>query len=284
MLSLLERSITSIDRRLVLLAPRESVVPGWFKRVQTSSEQHQGLVREVQRLRGSVYLHDGAVLPEQLSTEGLHQTPEDERSWHLLMLDRHRRVSACAWYLEHSNPTSIDNLRVRSCPLTKHESWRDTLRDAIKSELRRAREAELRYAEVGGWAVARESRCKSEGLLLALAAYSLGRAFGGALGLTTATVRHSSSTILRRLGGLDLEAGGVAVPAYFDPKYDCQMELLRFDSRRPNPKYSGLIDLIKQHLANVAVFTSDRPASHVAAACEVARPTFGGGPVPVFAA
>ena len=111
----------------------------------------------------------------------------------------------------------------------------------------------MRYAEVGGWAVARESRCTSEGLLLALGAYSLGRALGGALGLTTATVRHSSSTILRRLGGGHLEAGGTAVPSYYDPRYRCEMELLRFDSRRPNAKYAGLIDTLAGKLTNVLV-------------------------------
>src|SRR4029434_5912216 len=118
----------------------------------------------------------------------------------------------------------------------------------------------------GGWAVAKESRCTSEGLLLALAAYSLGRLLGGALGMTTATVRHSSSTILRRIGGSQLEANGSVVPPYYDPKYKCEMELLRFDSRRPNAKFRGVIDLLRDKLANVLVVGSqsavDAPAPY----------------------
>jgi hypothetical protein len=123
----------------------------------------------------------------------------------------------------------------------------------VEAELTRAREEYLKYAEVGGWAVAKESRCTSEGLLLALAGYSLGRICGGCLGLTTATVRHCSSSILRRLGGSPLEAGGKAVPSYYDPKYDCHMEILRFDSRKPNAKYADVIELLREKMANVKV-------------------------------
>jgi hypothetical protein len=110
-------------------------------------------------------------------------------------------------------------------------------------------------------------------LLLALAAYSLGRRLGGALGITTATVRHSSSTILRRLGGSHLEAGGTIVPSYFDPKYNCEMELLRFDSRKPNAKYTGLIELLRDRLTNVSVIASD-----AIGLSSVSVPQFRGGP------
>ena len=99
--------------------------------------------------------------------------------------------------------------------------------------------------------------------MLALAAYSLGRLFGGALGLTTATVRHSSSAILRRLGGSHLQANGTFVPPYYDPRYQCDMELLRFDSRRPNPRFARLVDLLKERLTNVRVVTALRPAAPV---------------------
>jgi hypothetical protein len=275
-LKLLERNIASIDRRLVLLAPPHVVVPEYFKNVTQDSHRHRELVTQVQQLRGSVYLQDGAIRREQLSPEGLHRTPEDEKSWHLLMLNRSLEVSSCAWYLEHDETANFDQLRVRNCPLNRVEAWREKLWDSVHSELLRARQEKLRYAEVGGWAVTKESRCTSEGLILALAAYSLGRAFGGALGITTATVRHASSTILRRLGGSQLEVKGVKVPAYYDPKYRCEMELLRFDSRRPNAKYAGLIDLLKVKLSNVSVFGNsvDIETAH----------TYGGLQQPLFAA
>ena len=261
MLKLLERNITSIGERLVLLAPPAINLPEYFKNVTIDPDRRRELVAEMQRLRGSIYLHDGALQREHLSPDGTHQTPEDQRSWHLLMLDKQQRVSSCVWYLEHDNTISADQLRVKNCPLGQQEGWHTRLWHAVESELARARKARLRYAEVGGWAVSKRSRCTSEGLLLALGAYSLGRVLGGALGITTATTRHSSSTILRRLGGSPLEVEGLHLPSYYDAKYACEMELLRFDSRRVDAKYVGLVDLLRDKLSHVSVIATGTAAA-----------------------
>jgi len=252
MRSLLERSVTSAEQRVVLLAPACSPVPDFFRNVPTDTQLHGELLADVQRLRGLVYVEDGAVRRDQLSSDGRYVTPEDARAWHLMLFNG-GRISSCVWYLQHDNAWSVEDLRARSCPLNDDERWRDVFRAAVAGELVRARQDRLRYVELGGWAVAPDSRNMGDGLVLALAAYSLGRAFGGALGLTTATVRHASSTILRRLGGSSLEAGGAAVPPYYDLRYNCEMELLRFDSRRPNPRYAGVIDLLKDRLATIPV-------------------------------
>jgi hypothetical protein len=253
MLKLLERSIGSVNERLVLLAPSQASVPSFFSNIELDSHLHRDRIREMQGLRGGIYLNDGALEREQLSVDGLHQTPEDERSWHLLMLDKHDRVSACAWFLQHGHSVQAEDLRVRHSPLAGEAAWRGPLWAAVESEIESARRDGIDYVEVGGWAVAEGNRCSSDGLVLALAGFSLGRVCGGVLGLTTATVRHCSSTILRRLGGASLEHDGVTIPAYYDPKYKCEMELLRFDSRRPNPKYSGLIETLRERLADVLV-------------------------------
>ena len=76
---------------------------------------------------------------------------------------------------------------------------------------------------------------------------------GGALGITTANVAHSCSSILRRLGGSYLEFEGTPIPSYFDPKYNTEIDLLRFDSRHPSPKYAELIETVMDKLANVSV-------------------------------
>jgi hypothetical protein len=255
MLKLLERNIASVDQRLVLLAPPSASAHSFFRNVEVDPSLHDTLVGEMQRVRGGIYLEDGAIARHELSS-GRHQTPEDQNSWHFLMLNKQQQVTACVWYMEHSGCASIDALRVRSCPLAAQDEWRSRFRGAIQAELSLAQRLGMRYAEVGGWAVAPEHRCKSEGLLLALAAYSLGRIAGGALGLTTATVRHASSTILRRIGGSHLMSDSGPVPAYYDPRYNCEMELLRFDSRRPSPKFEGLIDGLKDKLAYVPVIAS----------------------------
>jgi hypothetical protein len=252
MLNLLERNVESIAQRMVLLAPPHADVPSSFRSVTADFNQHRQLVGALQQLRGSVYLKDGAIRADQLA-QGRHRTSEDSRSWHLLMLGKDGEVNACVWCMIHDDPRSIDELRVRHAAQAGDDAWRENLQNAVHAELDRARQDNLRYAEVGGWAVAPRSRCTAEGPLLALAAYSLGRIFGGSLGLTTATVRHRSSTILRRLGGSPLEANGLTVPPYFDSNYGCEMELLRFDSRRPSPKYNSLIDSLRDRLANVTV-------------------------------
>ena len=140
MLRLLERNIAAIEERLILLAPSAESVGEGFRNVTFDRYRHAERVREMQRLRGKVYLEDGAIERRHLSTDGLHRTPEDERSWHLLMLGRDGGISACAWYLEHENTTSIQNLRVRNCPLAATESSRETLHAAVESEIDRARQ------------------------------------------------------------------------------------------------------------------------------------------------
>ena len=259
MLRLLDRAINSLDQRLLLLAPPGSV-PSFFLSVDISAERHQQLVREMQQMRGRIYLNDGAIQADQLSPDGLHQTPEDERSWHVLTVDPHQRVTGCAWYLEHDRTVKPQQLRVRHCPLARMQQWRELLWKSVESELDRARTEYLRYAEVGGWAVAKEGGCSAEGLVIALASYSLGQICGGCLGITTATVRHCSSSILRRLGGVPLELAGVPVPSYYDPKYRCEMELLRFDSRAPHPKYANLVARLRETMAHVTVVALPAPA------------------------
>jgi len=256
LLKLLERNVAHIEQRLVLVAPPAAAIPTSFRNVLVAPDQHVRLVREVQRMRASVYLEDGALDRRQLSAEGLHRTPEDQRSWHLLFMNHNRQVSACVWYLQHQMDASFGDLRVRRCPLARNEGWSAKLWHAVECELARARRDNLCYAEVGGWAVAPESRCTSEGLLLALAAYSLGRRMGGALGITMATVRHSSSAILRRVGGSCLYSGADEIPSYYDPSYRCTMELLRFDSRQPSAKYASLIMTLTQKLTEVQIIAS----------------------------
>jgi hypothetical protein len=253
MLKLLDRAITSVDQRLVLLAPPSTEVPDLFSNCEFDIDRHQHFVREVQRLRGGIYLQDGAIDREQLSPEGLHQTPEDERGWHLLMLDKQGKVTACVWYCEYDNKVYFGRLRLKNCALAHAPEWRDKLWKAVEGEIARARRDGLRYAEVGGWAVSHESRRSPEGLVLALAAYSLGRICGGVLGITTATTRHDSSSILCRIGGRPLEVDGMTLPPYYDAKYRCVMEILRFDSRAPSRRFDGLVERLHDKFKDVTV-------------------------------
>src|SRR5687767_7670693 len=190
MSSALDRAIASLDR-LIVLAPPYATIPSFFRYVPVEPSEHNHFLEAVQRLRGNVYFEDGAITADELTSDGRHETPEDSRAWHLLMRAR-TGVTACVSYFEHEDASSVEELRVRKCPLNHTTDWRNTFRRAVEAELGRAKRERLRYVELGGWAVAPTERHRGDGLLLALAAYSLGRAFGGSLGLTTATVRHAS--------------------------------------------------------------------------------------------
>jgi hypothetical protein len=256
MLRLLERTIVRAEDRLILLPPPSAKVPSFFQNVTRSSDEHFDLLRGLQRLRGSVYLNDGALRPEQLTSDGLHRTPEDDKSWHLIMTDGRRQVNGCIWYLEHPGVPAFEQLRVRNCPLVREEAWANKLRAAVELDTTKAQRARISYAEVGGWAVAGKAHL-GDCLLLILAIYGLSQKIGGAFVLATATVRHSSAQILRRMGGAHLQGDGYEVPPYYDPNYDCQMEILRFDTRRPTPKFVHMIDTLKARFANIPVVARD---------------------------
>jgi hypothetical protein len=253
MRKLIESSIASLQRKLVLVAPSKASSRDGFTNVTHSTAESERLIHEMQRLRGAIYLDDGAVTRRELTADGRHATPEDHTSWHLLMTDTTGHVRSCALYLLHERATSIQHLRVRHCPLLQRAERRHQVQCAIESEMARAQVAGLRFAELGGWAISKERRGSPDGLMMALAAYGLARMLGGAIGITAANAQ-SSSLILRRLGGSYLAFETAPIPSYFDPRYNTEIDLLRFDSRAPSPRYAELIDMVMGRLATVSVF------------------------------
>jgi hypothetical protein len=73
------------------------------------------------------------------------------------------------------------------------------------------------------------------------------------VGVATATFRHSSALILRRIGLTTLQVDGQEIPPYQDSQYGCLMQVLRFDSRSPNPKYREWIASLMYDLAMAPV-------------------------------
>jgi hypothetical protein len=253
MLRLIESSVAAIEQRLVLVAPLHVTRFDAFNNVTADTAQNRRLVEEMQRLRGSIYLDEGNIKHHELTSDGRHRTPEDDMSWHLLMTDPAGQVRSCVLYFEHEAASSIEDLRLKNCPLVKRADSRDKVKFAVEAEMARATTEGLRFAELGGWAISKERRGSPEGLMMVLATYALSRMLGGCIGITTANVAHSCSSILRRFGGDYLEFEGKPIPSYFDPKYNTEIDLLRFDSRHPSPRYAGLIDGVMRTLANVSL-------------------------------
>jgi hypothetical protein len=245
--------------RLMLLAPQHANVPPAFRNSRYDAELHEQLLAGMQRLRGNVYVQDGAIDPAELSADGRHRLRIDLDSWHLLAIDHYGAVCGCVRYCAHACTTSFQQLWVGHSALASSPIWGGRLRSAVESGLRQSRTRNVAYVEVGGWAIEPHRRSTTEALHLALATYSLARALGGCIGLTTATTRHHSSSILRRLGGSSLESMGEALPPYYDPHFQCDMEVLCFDSERPAPKYLELVDRLRSEILEAPVIGAGKP-------------------------
>jgi len=191
----------------------------------------------MQRFRGRVYSEDGAVSHHDLTSDGRHKLSIDEQSWHVLSLDNRGRVVSCLRYLDESGAYEFDDLWVRHAALTDCPKLGKPFRGAVEAGMHQARKMQIGFGEVGGWAVSEDHRWTMEPLRIILATYGLLQLLGGCAGVATATFRHSSAMILRRIGLSSIQAEGQEIPPYYDPHYRCQMEVLQFDSRHPNPKY-----------------------------------------------
>jgi len=245
---------------LVLLAPAGCFIPKSFARRYDDRDRHARLLGEVQRVRGGIYLVDGAVRASQLTPDGRHVQRSDYDSWHLLVVAGNGAVQGCARYRHLTGNVGFDDLGVRESWLARCDQWGATLRAAVESEIVRAKQRGAAFSEVGGWAIVPEKRCTTEALRIAMATFSLARSLGGCVGISTATERHRSSSILRRIGGRSLEHGGNELPSYYDPQYGCQMEVLRFDSSSPDASCSQWVEQLSNRLAEVPVVAAREPA------------------------
>ncbi len=207
----------------------------------------------MQRLRGRVYLKDGAIQPCELDYEDRFRMRGDEQSWHFLLVEDDQNVIGCARYLVHPNTVRFERLRIAESAQAKDSYWGPRVRRAVETDLRRARAYHQSYVEIGGWALSEEWRGTKAAMEILVASYALAHLWGGCVASCMATVRHCSSSMLRRIGGESLEAAGESLPPYEDPQYGCLMELLRFDSRSPVQRFVPLIDQLKARMANATV-------------------------------
>jgi hypothetical protein len=189
-------------------------------RGDTAASRANDLLAQIQTLRGRIYLSDGAIAEHEL-VDGRHECDADWRSWHLLVLNEEDRVLGCVRYTSHSNKIRFADLGVSRSSLARCPEWGTKLEAAVESELSLSRERGFDYVEFGGWALDESIRGTAEALRMVLAIYGLAQELGGVVGVSTATTRHCSASILRRLGAFSLEDSGMELPPYFDPQYNC---------------------------------------------------------------
>ena len=258
----LANSLAAQRTGFVILPPLGDAVPDTFKDVEVDDYRYGELLADMQRFRGATYLFDGAILPTQLSGDGRHILPIDKESWHVLTLKQEGNVCACLRFHEEVPAKRYHDLGIRSSAMAHCDIWGETLRKAVEIERFNAQEEVLRFGEVGGWAISTDRRNTAESLRIILATYGLLMLLGGSIGLATATCKHGSASILRRLGLSSLTVEGVQLPSYYDPDYRSEMEVLRFDSRTPSPKYVNWITELSSHLANAPVICAKRQVGY----------------------
>jgi hypothetical protein len=249
-------SRTSEFEHLILLAPPCASAAN-FGALQVDPLRHKLLLREAQRLRGRVYLRDGAITARQLTRDGRLVHSHDTRGWQLLVLNHEQRVAGCIRYASQDDNVSFSELGVADSALAHSPTWGTRLRRAVEAKREDARRRGIGYAEVGGWALMEELRYSKEALRITLHIYGLMKFLGGALATATATLRHNSSSILRKLGGQGLIHDGVPLPSYYDPQYECDMEILGFDSDCPSAKYEEKIRECQDNLLSTSVICSE---------------------------
>ena len=210
----------------------------------------------MQRLRGHAYLQDAAIKAGELTLEGRHIQAVDRLSWHVLTINQNETVTGCLRYLEHRADLAYSDLGLSHSPLAGSPYWGPMVRDAVEAELFHAWRRGFACVELGGWAVLEAFRGGPEAFQMILTAYALAGLRGGAVAMTTATRRHKSSSILRRMGGRSLRIANAEVPPYYDPHYGCEMELLAFESTSPNERYTSLIEQHRRALLDCPLIVS----------------------------
>lgn len=236
----------------MLLAPCSARIPASFHRKETNRNRYWSLLDQMQRLRGQVYLQDGAIDASAL-TDGRHQSEIDLLSWHLLVLNGEGAVRGGARFHEHPGLAVTSDLKAARCALAESAEWSGPVQAALETELMFSRDLDVPCVEVGGWALGEEIRGTTEALRMALAAYALWEGLGSAVCISTATRRNCSASILRRIGGRLLKHEGRELPPYFDPQYNCEMELLGFYSWAPNPRYAVWVNQMKKDLSQIPI-------------------------------
>lgn len=234
--------------RVQLLAPAQAGRLVSDASISADAEFHGHYLSSLQRLRAQTYLEDGAIERCQVDQNGCFRMDGDDESWHFLLVNDQEDVIACLRLFLHENTISFDQLRLTHSAIAKDPLWSTKLRRAVEQELYAARQADIGYAELGGWAIASEYRSTKAALETLLASYAWGQMIGDCLSSCTATVRHRSAAILRRIGGQSLSIDGEVIPPYADPQYGCMMEILRFDSREIDSRFSKLVAETRQKL------------------------------------
>jgi hypothetical protein len=243
--------------QLMILAPQGAGVSPSAVNLIRDKTMHASLLGEMQRFRGRVALREGAITASMLDSSGGHRMQGDEKSWHLLRVRNDGKIAGCARILVHPRDVTFSRLRIASSRAARCPVWARDVHDAVESELTRARLNGLAIIEPGGWVIDEDLRGSCEAVSIAIGAFAWAQILDDCIGFLTATAKHGSATILRRLGARNLQAHGQTIPGYFEPAWGCNAELLRFDTNSLNPRFEAALVSARGQLSTSPVFSAE---------------------------
>jgi hypothetical protein len=229
-----------------ILAPSQKEVPGTVTHMQACAESHSDVMFDLQMLRGSVY-REYAGIAATLLPDGRHWHKLDAESWHIVLQDSDGIVIGCARYRPITN--NFEQLICSKAAIALSPVTGPVFRSAFAQQFADARRRGLHYGEASAWALSERARCSTAAVNIALMSFAVAEWLGGGVGLTTASTRHHASLILRRLGGTPL--AGFA--PYYEPMFDCSIELLHFDIANLEPRYLSKLEDVRAELRRTPV-------------------------------
>jgi hypothetical protein len=242
----------------MILAPAGAKVPTSFEQQTVCNESYEMMLARMQVMRGRIALAEGAIQKDQLDCDKRFWMPQDKDSWHLLRLGSNGSVEGCIRILEHQDRPKFTSLRLSNSAIARSNNWSGKVRAAVESEVEQVSRRGARVVEPGFWALNESLRVGREAVSIALSVFAWSQLIGDRVAYVTATVRNDSCGMLRRLGGRGLEFNGEAVPRYFDPEYDCDMELLKFDMAGLNPRFETMMAPLRKMLAGSPIVQPER--------------------------
>jgi hypothetical protein len=252
---------TSAESTFLILAPEKASRLESFQRVTCDGAEHARVLSQMQVMRGLVALNEGAIRPHQLDSHGRHIMSGDSDSWHLLRMSSDGKVRGCVRILVHAEQSTFSSLRLASAAIAVSPEWGPRLKAIVELELESARQSSLTIVEPGGWVLDESLRGNQEAISLALSVFAWSQLVGGCMAYVTATVKHGSSSMLRRLGGRPIRYADQDIGRYYDPHYECEMEVLRIDNQSLNPKFEPMMAPLRALLSASHVIKSDGDAT-----------------------
>jgi hypothetical protein len=243
------------DKRkpFIMLAPHNAVTPAHFGVPIRDPAAHSRISSEMQVVRGAVALAEGAIRPESLDVDSRYQMPGDGDSWHLVRMGDDSQIRGSARIMVHQDGVSFARLRLSKSAIARSRQWKWHVRFAVERDMALAKTQGLKLVEPGGWVLREQWRRGPDAVSIALSAFAWSQLMGGCLAYVTATVKHGSSSILKRLGATPLTFGEKQIPSYYDPEYGCEMELLKVFTDDLNPRFEPLMAPLRETLKHSPV-------------------------------